>query len=339
MSSTQRILHVIAALDGYGLTRQLEMLAAAQVEAGHHVRVLALAAKRDPLARLRHLDIEARALDRRWHRHPFVSVLLAGELRRASADIVHAWDATAQNYLSVLRRMPGVNALPAETPVIATLAPPGIAPAQAPDQSRQEFLDEQQLPSESILITVAGPLVLDQQIDEPIWNFELVRIMDERARLLIFGDGPDRHRLERFARLTSDPAAIRFLGYRNDFRELLAYTDVFWHTHRSDQPLPLTVLEAMAAGAPTIANDNAKDGSGCRSILTEGETGYLVENNDRAVFARQTRKVVGDPLHAAQLGKQAAEEIAERHPIAAMIKENAKAYATPLVSSSLLASD
>ncbi len=82
MRQPQQTLHVIARLDGYGLTRQLELLAAAQVESGKLVRVLALAAKREPLTRLRNLGVECRALDRRWSRDPFVALRLAGELRR-----------------------------------------------------------------------------------------------------------------------------------------------------------------------------------------------------------------------------------------------------------------
>ena len=329
MSQPQRILHLLAELDGYGPTRQLELLATAQRAEGHQPRVLALAAKRDPLNRLRQLDIECRVCDRRWRRDPFAALRLAGELRRCPPDILHAWDGTARRYVSVVRRFGGGGVLAAGTPLLAPLVAPGIGPAQTPVQSRQEFLDEQQLPPDSILIAVAGPLTRQQQIDEAIWNFELVRTMEERTRLLIFGDGPDRHRLERFARLTSEPHAIRFLGYRTDFRELVAYADVFWQTHVADVPLPLTVLEAMAAQVPVVAND----GPGCRRIITDGVNGYLVPDKDRAAFARQTLQVIRDPQLARQLGTAAASTVAEHFSLASMVEAYAECYAASLVSS------
>ena len=248
MRSCPQILHVAGDLDGYGLTRQLELLVTAQLAAGQKVRVVALAADRRAVATFRQLGVECRVLDRRWRRDPFVAVRLANELRRSSYDLLHQWGEGAVDYFRVVRRFVR------QVPTITTLQhgnddiAPGVALPKPGELSRQQFLEEQNLSDDSTLIAVAGPLVRSQCVDEAIWDFELVRTLDENVRLLIFGDGPDRHRLERFARLTSEPAAIRFLGYRADFRELLPHADLFWHTADAGEALPLTVLEAMAAG-------------------------------------------------------------------------------------------
>ncbi len=323
MSSPQQILHLVADLDGYGLTRQLELLVTAQLAAGQKVRVVALKANRVALTTFKQLGVDCRVLDRRWQRDPFVAVQLAKELRWPAYDLLHLWGQGAVDYFQfvqrVVRRVPMLATLPHESDCIR----PGIAPPKTSSLTRPQFFSEQHLSKNSTLIAVAGPLTRSQCIDEAIWNFELVRTLDENVRLLIFGDGPDRHRLERFARLTSEPSAIRFMGYRPDFRELLTHVDLFWHTADADEGLPSTVLEAMAANVPVVAND----GPGCRRILSDGCNGYLVPDNDRAIFARHTRQILQDTAHAEQLVARAAAMVAERFSVKASVEAMTQAYA------------
>lgn len=319
MSQPQQILHVVSALDGYGLNRQLELLLEQQLAAGQSVRVVALTADRLAVAALERLGIDCRVLDRRWRRDPFVAVRLAKELRRRDFDVLHLWGPSARDYVAAVEPFvptsPAVTSLADHTLVNAqpsSYVTPCVASPGATSQLREQFLADQLLPDEAILIAVAGPLTRAQQIDEAIWYFELVRTLDERVRLLIFGDGPERHRLERFSRLAAEPSAIRFLGYRSDFRALLPCVDLFWHTAEPDEALPLTMLEALSAGVPVVAND----GPGCRELLCDVdgviagvvdgavdgtveaaanqdlEHGCLVPNKDRAAFARQTLRLI-----------------------------------------------
>ncbi len=323
MSLPQQILHVVADLDGYGLTRQLELLVTAQLTAGQKVRVVALEADREVAASFQQLGARCRVLDRRWCRDPFVAVRLAKILRRQSFHLLHLWGQSAVDYFRavrpLVRQVPTMTTRSNKSNGIA----PGIALPNSPNLTRQQFLAELNLSKNSTLIAVAGSLVRTQHIDEAIWDFELVRTLDEKVCLLVFGDGPDRHRCERFARLTSEPASIRFLGYRPDFRELLPHADLFWHTADASEGLPQTVLEAMAAGVPVVAND----GPGCRQILSDGSNGYLVPNNDRALFARHTRRILQDAPHAKQLRATAAQTVADRFSVEASVEAMAQAYA------------
>ena len=329
MSAPLRILHVVADLDGYGLTRQLEMLVREQISSGHDIRVVALSATREAVAMLRQLSIGCRVLDRRWQCDPCAAIRLAGELRRQSFEVLHLWGQQALDYFKAVRQFvgpqPALTSLPEST--LFNSQPhgyiaPGIASPCATSLGREQFLAEQLLSADSILIAAAGPLTRTQQIDEAIWFFELVRTLDDRVRLLIFGDGPDRHRLERFSRLASEPSEIRFLGYRTDFRELLQHLDLFWHTAAPNEALPLTVLEAMSSGVPVVAND----GPACRRIINDQENGYLVFDNDRAVFARQTRRILHDTQQAQALIENAKQTIAERFSVDAMTQAYAQQY-------------
>lgn len=321
MSHPQQILHVIGDLDGYGLTRQLELLVAQQLDSGDDVRIVALRADPQVAALFHQHGVRCRTLDRRWRRDPFAAMRLAGELRQSSCDVLHLWGQTAVDYTRAVRRCystrPTLASLQNRTVLESRSVgqiTPGIATMDAASLSRAEFLAEQKLPDNSLLIAVAGPLIRQQQIDEAIWYFELVRALDERLRLLVFGDGPDRHRLERFSRLASKPSAIRFLGYRTDYRELLPYVDLFWQTALTSDALPQTVLEAMGARVPVVAND----GAGSRAVIRDGENGCLVPDKDRAGYARQSRKLLYDDEHAEKIRTDAAATIAEQYTVAAM---------------------
>lgn len=319
MNPPKHILHLISNLDGYALTRQMELLVEHQLRLGMRPQVLALRADRSLVRRLAQRGVSVRTLARRWVRDPFVAARLVAELRRRELDLLHFWGLSAVNYVHAIKR------LVPRTPQIASLLdedlPIGVAKPPTVNKTREEFLAEQSLPSDAKLIAVAGPLVRSQQIDEAIWHYELVRTLHENARLLIFGDGVDRHRLERFTRLTSEPAAVRFLGYRHDFRELLTHTDVFWHTARAEDAIPQTVLEVMAAGLPVIANET----NNCLRIIESGANGYLAADNGRAIFARHTCKLLVDAEHANAIGTEAS-KIAEQYSVEAMQAEYSRRY-------------
>lgn len=317
----QQPLHLISDFDGYGLSRQLELLVWHQLRRGMKPTVLALRGDRKLVRWLGQQGLSIRTLDRRWVRDPFVAARLVAALRRREYDLLHLWGQSAVNYARAIEnfapRVPRLTSLLNDQLLIGISTPPtaGI--------SREKFLAEQLLPADAKLIAVAGPLVRSQQIDEAIWHFELIRTLDENVRLMIFGDGPDRHRLERFTRLTSEPSAVRFLGYRRDFRELLSHVDIFWHTAEASEALPQSVLEAMAAGLPVVVNETAN----CRKIVDHGNTGYLVPGNGRAVFARYTRNLFEDLDHAREVGMSAIVDIAERFSVDDTLDEYARRYA------------
>lgn len=77
------------------------------------------------------------------------------------------------------------------------------------------------------------------------------------AVLLLVGDGPLRPEMEQKA--ASLPAgAVRFLGIRNDVPQLLQAGDVFVFPSHFEG-LPVTMIEAQAAGLPCIMSANVTD--------------------------------------------------------------------------------
>jgi glycosyltransferase involved in cell wall biosynthesis len=187
--------------------------------------------------------------------------------------------------------------------------PPGVSRRGAGEAgpARAALLQELQFPSDAKLIAVAGPLRRHRQIEEAIWAFELVRVIHPTARLLVVGDGGDRARLERFAEQVSEPGCVRFLGYRDDWNSLLPGVDIFWQLNHS-VTTPLALLEAGAAGIPSVASDVPAH----RAAVVQDRTGLVVKLGDRAEAVRATDDLLANPPRAERMGLAAAERIAEK---------------------------
>jgi glycosyltransferase involved in cell wall biosynthesis len=348
MSNSRNILHVISQIDGYRTARQLRRLALEQLADGCRPSIVALRANRQVCVAWEKAGLHCRVLQRRWRFDPFAAWRLSDCLLRDQPDVIHAWDIGAVNYAAAARlraaRVPLVATLltaPPPTYWLANqvdrlavgsarlsdeyatrgiakekliVAPPAVDRSSATSLPRDQLLKGLGLPADAQLIAVAGPLTRAQRLDEAIWCFELVRTLNERAVLLVFGDGPERERLERFTRLVSEPAAVRFLGYREDLGRWLSQADVFWHPGE-ESSISSAVLESMAARVPVVASDLPAH----RELIEHGRTGLLAPIGSRAGLARHTLRLLEDATLASEISVAAAEEVAKRFSPSAMV--------------------
>ena len=74
------------------------------------------------------------------------------------------------------------------------------------------------------------------------------------CRLLISGDGPERESLEAYAEALGLGEHVRFTGHASEPERIYAGLDVFALSSDTEQ-MPITVIEAMAAGLPVAATD------------------------------------------------------------------------------------
>jgi glycosyltransferase involved in cell wall biosynthesis len=117
------------------------------------------------------------------------------------------------------------------------------------------------------------------------------------AEALIVGDGPDRAQLEAEIARLGLAEHVLLAGERRDVPELLAGADLFVLSSRSEG-LPVSVLEAMAAGLPVIASRVG----GLPELVADGETGMLVEAGDVDELAAALRLLLAEPALRRRLG-------------------------------------
>lgn len=118
------------------------------------------------------------------------------------------------------------------------------------------------------------------------------------VRFLLVGDGPLRSTLEaQVARGLG--GKVIFAGSRSDIPDVLAATDVFalsslW------EGLPLTLIEALAAGCPVVATNVG----GVPQVIRDGVTGLLVPPANPAALAAAILECLRQPARARQFGAQ-----------------------------------
>jgi glycosyltransferase involved in cell wall biosynthesis len=124
-------------------------------------------------------------------------------------------------------------------------------------------------------------------------------VVDKRPdfRIDIVGDGPDRPTLEELRDKLQLQSQVRFLGFRHDVQDLLAEADLFVLSSTTEG-LPITILEAMAAGLPIVSTD----AGGIPEVVAHGQTGLLVPPQSPADLAAAILELMRDPQRAAEMG-------------------------------------
>jgi N-acetyl-alpha-D-glucosaminyl L-malate synthase BshA len=95
------------------------------------------------------------------------------------------------------------------------------------------------------------------------------------AKLLMVGDGPERHAAEELCRQLGVDEQVRFLGKQEQMEDILAVSDVFLLPSEYES-FGLAALEAMAARVVVISSN----AGGLAEINISGETGFMAEVGD-----------------------------------------------------------
>jgi glycosyltransferase involved in cell wall biosynthesis len=138
--------------------------------------------------------------------------------------------------------------------------------------------------------------------------------------LVVIGDGDERSRLEELTARLGAGTAVRFLGHREDARTWLAGCDVYANSS-IHEGVSLTILEAMAAGLPTVAT-----GVGGTPEIIDNTCGRLVPSRDAATLASALDELAQREILRQKLGHSARRRVEERFTIERMVQEYRAAY-------------
>jgi glycosyltransferase involved in cell wall biosynthesis len=116
-------------------------------------------------------------------------------------------------------------------------------------------------------------------------------------RATLVGDGPDAPTVAAAVDTAGLKEVVELAGERSDVPTLLAQADVFVLTSRSEG-LPMSLLEAMAAGLPVVASAVG----GVPEAVVDGETGLLLPPNDPGALAAALRTLLDDANLRRRLG-------------------------------------
>jgi glycosyltransferase involved in cell wall biosynthesis len=132
-----------------------------------------------------------------------------------------------------------------------------------------------------------------------IRTFERVVRECPHARLVLVGEGPEREKIQHLAVQRGVKDQVLLLGLRTDIPRLLHAADVFLLTSVTEG-IPLTLIEAMAAGLPVVSTGVG----GVGEVIEAQRTGLLAPSGDDAALAQGVLRLAGSPRLRAELGER-----------------------------------
>jgi len=140
-------------------------------------------------------------------------------------------------------------------------------------------------------------------------------------RLLLAGDGNQRSAIEQTIRDRGLAQTVRLAGTREDVADLLAASDVFLMSSISEG-IPLTVIEAMAAGRPVISTAVG----GLPELVEHGVTGFLAPSRDHASLAASLIELHCRPDLRKRMADVAAQRAREKFSLDGMLNSYREVY-------------
>lgn len=157
------------------------------------------------------------------------------------------------------------------------------------------------------LVVVLARLDQQKQLDHAIRAFAQVVKHRPKARLEIYGRGPEEAALRRLISSLRLEKSVSLKGYTTDPAAVYRSASACLLTS-AYEGFGLVVLEAASYGCPVVSYDLSY---GPSDIIEDGRTGFLVPEGDERKLAERTLDILRDPALRDRLS-QAAEESVHR---------------------------
>ena len=174
---------------------------------------------------------------------------------------------------------------------------------------------------DDLIIGTVGMLRTEKNQQLLIRAFAQAVTKMSNLHLVICGDGVCRMDLEELAVSLGVSSRIHFLGYRMDTNEIMSVFDVYCLPSEYEG-LPLSILEAWAAGKPVVATDVL----GNIDIVRDEVNGLLVPLNDEIKMAEAILRLVKDQALANTIAGNGYEAVMADYDIRRMVDRYEQIY-------------
>jgi glycosyltransferase involved in cell wall biosynthesis len=189
-------------------------------------------------------------------------------------------------------------------------------PARPPAEKVRRILED------TLCIGFVGRL---HQQKEPLKFLQIARNLlkdGQAARFLLVGDGPLRSGVEEFIARHGLHKDIIMTGFRNDVGAILIEEIDLLLAPSRREGLPVTGLEALAAGVPVLASDVP----GWDYVIQDGSTGYLVPGGSVEGFTGRCLELLRDRPAILDMGLACRRAAAEKYHRKVMASAYEKLY-------------
>jgi N-acetyl-alpha-D-glucosaminyl L-malate synthase BshA len=140
-----------------------------------------------------------------------------------------------------------------------------------------------------------------KRVDDAVKVFKQIR-EHMPAKLLLIGEGPERHRIEQQCRNEKFCNDVEFFGKTSEPETLLSVSDLFLLPSETES-FGLAALEAMASGVPVISSNSG----GLPEVNEQGVSGFLRDVGDVDGMATDALKILGSEESLQQFKRGALE--------------------------------
>lgn len=173
-----------------------------------------------------------------------------------------------------------------------------------------------------LVIGTLGPLRAEKNVARLIRAFAEV-CTQYPVRLVVAGDGPERHQLEYLAQELGVAQKVHFTGSVEKVQHVLGHFDIFALSSDTEQ-MPNSILQAMAAGLPIVATDVGD----VTHILSPVNRSFVVGKNNLTGFSDALIGVLSDSNLRDKLGQHNRAHVQACYDLKQMVEAYGNLYNT-----------
>jgi glycosyltransferase involved in cell wall biosynthesis len=117
-------------------------------------------------------------------------------------------------------------------------------------------------------------------------------------------------------------SVVIFDEFRTDVPAVLDAFDIFVLPSILPEPFGLVVVEAMATGKPVVANSHG----GCKEIIENGVTGFLVEPNKPEEMVLAIKYLIDNPKEGEEMGQRGRERLKDHFSLISFVDKWTNVY-------------
>jgi N-acetyl-alpha-D-glucosaminyl L-malate synthase BshA len=160
-----------------------------------------------------------------------------------------------------------------------------------------------------------------KRIQDLVYATSIVAKEAPGVRLMLVGDGPERHGIERLIDRLNLRGNVLLTGYRSDIPNLLRCSDVVVLCSETESA-PLTLLEGMSCGLPVVATSVG----GIPEIVDDGVNGFLVPPKHPEAIAEKILELNANRELRTRLGEAARRTVLERYTADKVVRQYEETY-------------
>ncbi len=160
-----------------------------------------------------------------------------------------------------------------------------------------------------------------KRVDDLIYSMCIIRKKEPNAQLILVGDGPERHRIERLIDKLDLRENITVTGYRSNVAEVINCADALVLCSETENA-PLTILEGMSCGLPVIGTNVG----GIPEQVQDGENGFLVPPKSPEDIAEAALILASDKELLTRMGVKARETVLKRYTKDKVLRQYVEVY-------------